>query len=127
MLNPDQNINRRGAKRTVPMEVLSLGLPRTGTATMQEAYKIFGYDNPYHFSSIFANVQDADMWNEALRAKLSNGTGRDKPYGRAEFDQLLGHCAGVTDSPACLFWEKLVEAYPEAKIVLVERDEDKWY
>jgi len=29
---PDSNIDRRGAKRTVPMEVLNLGMPRTGTA-----------------------------------------------------------------------------------------------
>ena len=29
---PDQNINRRLCTRTVPMQVLSLGMSRTGTA-----------------------------------------------------------------------------------------------
>lgn len=121
-LEPDGNIDRRGAKRTVPMQVLSLGLSRTGTASMQEAYKILGYENPYHFANIFANVKDADMWSEAMQAKMN----KTKPYGRAEYDQLLGHCAAVTDSPGCCMWEELVEAYPEAKVVLVERDEAKW-
>lgn len=123
MLNPDAGINRRGAKRTVPMEVLSLGLHRTGTASMREAYAILGYPDPYHYASIFANIRDADMWIEALRAKYK---GVGKPYARAEFDQLLGHSGVITDTPGVCFWKELVEAYPEAKIVLVERDEDKW-
>ncbi|TQV91889.1 glycoside hydrolase family 43 protein [Cordyceps javanica] len=123
MLNPDANINRRGAKRTVEMQVLSLGLPRTGTVSMREAYSILGYAQPYHFASIVENCKDADMWNEALRAKF-NGIG--KPYGRAEFDQLLGESAAVSDTPCCIFWAELIEAYPEAKVVLVDRDEERW-
>ena len=34
MLEPDQNIDRSRAKRTVPMEVLSMGMSRTGTLCM---------------------------------------------------------------------------------------------
>lgn len=123
MLNSDANIDRRGSKRVVPMQVLSLGLPRTGTLSMREAYSILGYDQPYHFASVVENCRDADMWNEALRAKFR---GSGKPYGRAEFDQLLGHSAAVTDTPCCVFWEELIEAYPDAKVVLVDRDQDKW-
>lgn len=123
LLSPDANIDRRKAKRTVPMEVLSLGLPRTGTASMQEAYAILGFQEPYHFASIVMNIRDADMWIEALNAKFK---GIGKPYGKKEFDQLLGHCGAVTDTPCCFFWEELIEAYPEAKVVLVERDEQKW-
>ncbi|KAJ4149977.1 hypothetical protein LMH87_010749 [Akanthomyces muscarius] len=123
LLNPDANIDRRGSKRVVEMQVLSLGLPRTGTLSMREAYSILGYEQPYHYASIATNCKDADMWNEAMRAKFH---GRGKPYGRAEFDQLLGHAAAITDTPGCVFWEELVEAYPEAKVVLVDRDEDKW-
>lgn len=121
--NKDAGITRRGAKRVVPMEVLSLGVHRTGTASMNEALRILGYKDPYHFSSIFVNVQDADMWNEALAAKYK---GVGKEYGRAEFDQLLGHCSAVTDSPPCVFWKELIEAYPEAKVILIVRDEEKW-
>ena len=106
MLNPDADIDRRKCRRSVPMEVLSLGLARTGTLSMQEALKILGHVNTYHYSSIFANVQDADMWNEALRAKYK---GRGKPFGRREWDQLLGHCGAITDVPAVCFWRELLE------------------
>ncbi|KAK0838154.1 hypothetical protein LTS02_017829 [Friedmanniomyces endolithicus] len=108
MLNPDADIDRRKCRRSVPMEVLSLGLARTGTLSMQEALKILGHVNTYHYSSIFANVQDADMWNEALRAKYK---GRGKPFGRRDG----------------LFLARAAGAYPDVKVVLVERDEDKWY
>ena len=123
MLNPDANIDRHKCKRTVPMEVLHLAFSRTGTLSMQEAYKILGYAHPYHFSEIYGNIRDADMWVEAFNAKYK-GRGN---FGKPQFDQLLGHCAAITDGPCIAFWKELVEAYPDAKIVLVERDEDAWF
>lgn len=91
---------------------------------MQNALRILDYPNPYHFSSVYGNVRDCDMWVDALRAK-HDGVGT--PFGRTEFDQLLGHVGAVTDAPCTLFAKELIEAYPEAKIVLVERDIEKWY
>ncbi|KAJ7828337.1 hypothetical protein B0H14DRAFT_3144249 [Mycena olivaceomarginata] len=43
------------------------------------------------------------MWAEAINAKFF---GRGKPYGKEEWDQLLGHCQAVTDSPAMMFAEE---------------------
>ncbi|KAK5120739.1 hypothetical protein LTR85_006097 [Meristemomyces frigidus] len=124
MLEPGTDIDRTTCRRTVPLEVLSLGMPRTGTLSMQEALSMLGYPTPYHYVSIFENARDADMWIPALRAKAQ---GRGKPFGRREWDQLLGHCGAVTDTPCVYFWRELLDAYPEAKVVLVERDEDKWF
>lgn len=124
ILEPDQDIDRRTCRRTVPMEVLSLGAPRTGTLSMCEAYKVLGIPS-YHYASIFANCKDADMWMDALDAKF-NPDSTKKQFGKSEFDQLLGHVGAVTDTPCCIFWKELIEAYPDAKVVLVERDEEKW-
>lgn len=33
---------------------------------------------------------------------------------------------GVTDAPATMFLPELLELYPDAKVVLVERDPDRW-
>ena len=63
------------------------------------------------------------MWTEALHAKYET----DKPFGRAEFDNLLGNWSATTDQPAALMAEELIAAYPNAKVVLVERDIDRWY
>ena len=64
------------------------------------------------------------MWMEALKAKY-DGVG--KPYGREEFDRLLGHCQAVSDIPAVVFSEELIRAYPDAKVILTLRDVDAWY
>lgn len=138
MHEPDQNIDRRHSIRTVPFEVFSLGISRTGTLTMVEALKILGYPEPYHYSSVFANVKDADMWQTAFRMKYGHGNGKAGLGGvrlgpeentddwRAYFDRLLGHCGAITDTPAVLFWEELLDAYPSAKVIVVERDVEKW-
>ncbi|KXT18750.1 hypothetical protein AC579_2731 [Pseudocercospora musae] len=122
ILEPSQNINRQNCHRTVPMQVLSLAPSRTCTLSMCSALEILGYQNPYHFSSIFQNVLDCDIWIPALKAKFE----RNEKVGRETFDKVLGHCSAVTDAPCIVFWEELIDAYPEAKIVLVERDEEKW-
>ena len=46
---------------------------------------------------------------------------------KAFFDSILGHVGATTDMPCILFGKELVELYPEAKVVLVERDIDSWY
>ncbi|KAK5937440.1 hypothetical protein PMZ80_010447 [Knufia obscura] len=123
ILNPDLNIDRRQCTRQVPMQVLSLGAPRTATLSMKEAYETLGLPC-YHYASIFANCRDADMWNDALDAKFKPGSG--KQFGKKEFDQLLGHCAAVTDVPSVIFLRELLEAYPDVKVVLVDREQEKW-
>ena len=71
------------------------------------------------------NLGDIPMWNEALDAKF---LGRGKRYDREEWDQLLYNFAAISsDTPAIAFAEDLIKAYPEAKVILVNRDIDKWY
>ena len=123
MYNMDQNIDRRKSKRTVPMQVLALGYSRTGTLSMKGALDILGYPNTYHFSSFYDNVIDCDIWHELIQAKFEGKGTLDK----AKFDGLLGHCGAVTDMPCHLFAAELISYYPEAKVVLVERNIDSWY
>ncbi|CAI7589782.1 unnamed protein product [Penicillium manginii] len=68
---------------------------------------------------------DIEMWQEAVDRKFF---GAGPKFGRAEFDQLLHDYGAVSsDTPAIAFADDLIEAYPEAKVVLVERDIDSWY
>lgn len=123
MYNKDQNIDRRQCVRKVPLEVLSLGFSRTGTLSMRGALEILGYPDPYHFSSFYDNSRDCDVWQELIAAKFE-GKGT---VTKQQFDGLLGHCGAITDGPCILFAAELMEFYPDAKIVLVERDIDSWY
>lgn len=125
MYNPHINTPRPLNKpRSVPLEVLCLGYSRTGTLSMHSALTILGIQSPYHFSSIYDRPIDSDLWMTAINAKY-NGVGPlpDKQF----FDQLLGDSGGVTDIPCILFWQELLTFYPDAKVVLVQRDEEKWF
>ncbi|CAK7209963.1 hypothetical protein SBRCBS47491_000624 [Sporothrix bragantina] len=121
----DTDIDRRSCTRKVPMKVLLLGLGRTGTASMREAMTQLGYVDTYHMMSCsIENPPDALLWMDALRAKY-DGVG--KPFTRADWDKLLGRCQAVCDWPAVAFAEELIEAYPEAKVVMTTRNVDTWH
>ena len=65
------------------------------------------------------------MWNEAIDAKFR---GQGPRYTGDDWDRLLGHCSAVSaDPPAVAFAEDLIAAYPDAKVILVERDIESWY
>ena len=68
------------------------------------------------------------MWNSAFRAKFeSSDPSSPPPFTRIEWDQLLGHCMAITDSPSVFFHLELMSAYPNAKILLTTRDVDEYY
>lgn len=93
---------------------------------MHSALTTLNYPNPYHFSAMLDNVLECDLWIRALDAKFW-GKGPPIHKDKAFWDGLLGHVGAITDSPANLFGEELVQLYPEAKVVLVERDVESWY
>ncbi|KAE8443711.1 hypothetical protein EG329_001483 [Mollisiaceae sp. DMI_Dod_QoI] len=121
----DQNIDRRKCKRVVPMEVLNLSMPRSGTMSMKFALETLGYHEVYHFFNTFSNMRDHDMWIPLLYAKY-NEPPKPIEWWRDQFDHLLGHCMALSDTPSIFFVEELLAAYPDVKVILVERDFDSW-
>ncbi|KAF4435736.1 hypothetical protein F53441_13440 [Fusarium austroafricanum] len=108
---------------TKPMRVLCLGQSRTGTMAVFTALKQLGYA-PYHMSvAVGSPKTNLCLWREALDAKFH---GKGKPWGREEFDKILGSYDAVVDVPAICFVEELVAAYPEAKVIVTQRDVDSW-
>ena len=93
------------------------------TAT-QAALEILGCKPTYHGYTPLYNIDECAKWIRAFDAKYHK---RGPLFTRDDWDDLLGNYCGVTDSPAICFAEELIATYPEAKVVLVERDIEKWY
>ncbi|KAL2007652.1 hypothetical protein VTN00DRAFT_7634 [Thermoascus crustaceus] len=89
---------------------------------MQRALEILGIPT-YHMNVVLTRPSDVPLWSEALDAKFY---GKGKRYGREEWDKLVGEFGALSDTPVLAFAEDLVEAYPEAKVILVERDPEEW-
>lgn len=58
------------------------------------------------------------MWVDAFRGKFETR----RRFERYDWDQLFGHYMAVTDTPCDVFAEELIQAYPEAKVILTLRD-----
>jgi hypothetical protein len=91
---------------------------------MQTALDALGYSS-YHSTCFFSSIRDCDVWNEALDAKFF---GIGKPFTLEDWDQVLGHHSAVSaDSPIIGFAEELITSYPDAKVILIEREIESWY
>jgi hypothetical protein len=98
-----------------------------GSPALQTALEILGFGPVAHGGIIPFNILDLEMARDGLEAKFRPETARCKPFGRAEFDHMLGEYRATTDTPFCHFGRELMAAYPDAKVILVERDIDSWH
>ncbi|KAF2168844.1 hypothetical protein M409DRAFT_20859 [Zasmidium cellare ATCC 36951] len=63
------------------------------------------------------------FWLNAIEAKYE---GKGTPYTRSDFEVGLGKYAALSDQPCYWLWRELMDAYPEAKVILVQRDFQRW-
>lgn len=111
--------------------VLALGLGRTGTLSLAVALQQLGYDNVYHDQDRVADrahfawlERAADAFRPDLNAPDRNPP--PKPWGRDEWNEGFGEYDAIVDWP-CFFAKSIIEAYPDAKVILTVRDFDKWF
>lgn len=94
------------------MKVIGAGLPRTATLSQHAAMEILGFKPVYHMATLFEKGQ-ASEWREALD-------------GRRPAAELLEGYEATVDWPGSYYAKDLAEAFPDAKIVLSERDPESW-
>lgn len=110
------------------MKVLSVGLPRTATLSMAEALEILGLRNVYHSlrtPNIDSHYPIIDQAADGSFPILHTYDVKKAPT-REQWEKVFGDSEAVTEV-ASLFAPQLIQAYPEAKVILVIRDFDKWY
>jgi hypothetical protein len=90
----------------VPTRVFGIGLHKTGTTSLHEAFKILGFDS-LHWGTGEAPL----IWYEM------NALGRSS---------TLEQFYALSDNPIPLLYEKLDKAYPGSKFILTVRDELDW-
>lgn len=95
------------------MKVIGAGLPRTGTLSQKVALEMLGLGPCYHMVNVLANLPLAQQWEAALD-------------GDADWDAIFGEHEATVDWPGSFFYRELVDAYPEAKVVLSVRDPEAW-
>jgi hypothetical protein len=97
------------------MKVIGAGFPRTGTMSMQAALKILGFPC-YHMKEVPRERGHLDAWHKFITGQAS-----------MDWHALFRKFEATVDTPGCLYYKELMEAFPDAKVVLAVRDPDRWY
>lgn len=110
--------------------ILCLGAPRSGTASLGEALRILGYKSVHHGTNMHASDPDWPLLSAAADATFATLLTYDAaraPFTRSDWDALLADRYDAVTDVFSYFAISLLNAYPEAKVILVERDIDSWY
>jgi hypothetical protein len=100
----------------VTVQVIGTGLSRTGTLSLKVALERLGYGPCYHAFEYLGAPGHVDLWHQAIDQQ-----------GNVDWDQIFHNYRSVTDVPSVLFWRQLIDVYPEARVILTERDPARWY
>ena len=97
------------------IRVIGAGFGRNGTMSLKVALERLGFEKCYH---MFELNQEKD--HDLAWLALSRGEAVD-------FDELLEGYQATVDWPSCNFWRQQMAWYPDAKVILSERDPESWY
>lgn len=95
------------------MKLIGAGLPRTGTLTQKVALEMLGLGPCYHMVSVLADLSQAQLWQRALEGDIS-------------FSEIFDGYGSTVDWPGGYFYRELMEAYPDAKVLLSVREPESW-
>lgn len=86
---------------------------------------MLGFNRTHHMLYVITDPENREMkeWTRALRAKYRG----DGTFTKLDWDRLLGDCQAAIDYPSALFAADLAQLYPDTKVIMVNRDPEKWY
>ncbi|KAL4954352.1 hypothetical protein BDW69DRAFT_194080 [Aspergillus filifer] len=110
------------------MQVLAVGISRSGTESLREALHILGYDHTHHGFDTILPPYDLENMYRLLKKKYKTppapGATPGPKLTAEDFDTILGHSVGVCDLTAAEFAPELIAAYPDAKSNVPHHDAD---
>ena len=95
------------------LEVIGAGFGRTGTLSLKIALEKLGFERCYHMAELMQHPHHVQLWQLATR-----GEPIDWPA------LYQGYRASV-DWPSCNFWEIQLRQFPDARVILTERDPER--
>ena len=97
------------------LRVIGAGFARTGTLSMKAALEQLGFGPCHHMEEVFRHPSEVRPWERAARGKP------------VDWKQLMAPYGACVDFPGALHWRALLEAFPEARVVLTVRDPEAWF
>ncbi|GAB1311478.1 hypothetical protein MFIFM68171_01688 [Madurella fahalii] len=119
---------RSGGNDKPGLKIINAALFRMGTKSMAHAYQILGFKTHHGLLEDVTQSPWAQLEEAAEATWPSVPEARPRPpFQRADWDALWGDKYDAVTDLASPFAVELIKAYPDAKVVVVQRDFDKWW
>jgi Sulfotransferase domain len=99
----------------VSLRVIGAGVGRTGTHSLKEALETVLGGPCHHMVEVIAHPEQIPIWTDAIEGRAVDWAGLMKDY------------VAQVDWPGASFWPELLEANPDALVILSVRDPESWY
>lgn len=99
----------------VTPRVIGAGFGRTGTASLKYALEMTGFGPCHHMQEVIKRPAEVKTWEAAARGE------------KVEWRTFLRGWGATVDFPSALYYSELMEAFPDAKVILTIRDAASWY
>jgi hypothetical protein len=97
------------------LQVIGVGMHRTGSMSVTAALGRLGFGPCYHGLEALRRCADGEHWLAAYEAG-----------GEVDWSVIFNGYRATMDWPTIYFWEQLATAYPDTKILLTDRDPERW-
>src|SRR5579859_7886085 len=104
-----------GRRTRMSLRVIGAGWPRTGTTSLKVALETLLNGRCYHMYDLLADVAQVEVWERALDGDFSG------------VHKVTNGYVATLDWPASFFWRELLEANPDAVILLSARNPRDWW
>ncbi len=96
------------------LTVIGAGFGRTGTMSLKLALEQLGFGPCYHMIEVFQNPQAPQWWIDAAD-------------GKPDWNKIFDGYNACVDWPGATFYASLADTFPEAKVILTQRDSEAWF
>lgn len=113
--------------RTKPLQVICAGPSRSATESLAIALQKLGIET-FHGWKIYVEGVHCQQLCKLGRKKFRGPPDGEHHITAADFDKIFGEAEAVVDTPATFACAELIEAFPDAKVILnTRRDLDAWH
>ena len=98
------------------VRLINAGLGRTGTTSLKVALEQIGYGPCYHMFDIVGDDRLLGQWERIV----CDGE-------RPDWAEVFAGYGTAVDGPSSVYYRELMEAFPDAKVMLTVRSPERWY
>jgi hypothetical protein len=96
------------------LKIIGAGFGRTGTYSLKSALEALGFGPCHHMSEVIGDPDQIRLWSGVVA-------------GKPDYDAIFAGFASAVDFPVSAYWQEVLAATPDARIILSYRDAEDWY